>query len=123
MEPERDTRPASPLEDMAELIGKRITTSLVLAAGIIGLAIYARPGPPRYQIVTQGAQVVRIDTRTGSMISCSTSGCYRIHKPGGRIQAGSKAPALPPAAALPAPAPKAGAAATPPAAPQPPAAR
>ena len=120
-----DTEPGrssgSSLEEMAELIGKRITTGLVLAAGIVGLAIYARPGPPRYQIVTQGNQVVRIDTRSGSMISCGTGGCYRIHKPGGRIQAGSKAPAPAPAA-LPAPAAKA-AEASPPPAPQPPAAR
>ncbi len=120
MEAGRETQRASGLEEVAELLGKRLTTSLVLAAGIIGLAIYARPGPPRYQIVTQGAQVIRVDTRNGSMISCDTSGCYRVHKPGGRIQPGSKAPALAPvpapAAALPAPAAKAGA--TPPAAPQ-----
>ena len=121
MEP-MDGRPGgTPLEDMVELIGKRLTTGLVLAAGIVGLAIYARPGPPRYQIVSDGAQVVRVDTRNGSMISCSPAGCVSLHRPGGKIERKGKLPA----AAVPAPSAPAqipAAAASPPAAPQAPAA-
>jgi hypothetical protein len=95
----------SKLGDLVEKVTTRLTTTLVIAAGIVALAVYARPAPPRYQLATVGSQVVRIDSRTGAMIACDAAGqCASLHKPGGRIARTPTVPA-PPAPALPKPAP------------------
>jgi hypothetical protein len=92
----------SGLGDLVERVTTRLSTTLVIAAGIVGLALYARPAPPRYQLVAMGSQVARIDSRTGAMIVCDAGGrCANLHKPGGRI---ARTPA-PPAVSAPAPAP------------------
>lgn len=98
------------LGDLVEKITTRLTTTLVIAAGIVALAIYARPAPPRYQAVAVGDRVVRVDARTGAMIACDGAAqCVSLHKPGGRIERAAKVPALPaPAAAPAAPAPAQG---------------
>jgi hypothetical protein len=89
--------------DIAEKISGRITTGLVLAGAIVALAIYARPAPPRYEAVAGDGRVVRIDTRTGSVIACDTQGCASILRHGQRIGrrnlSPSPGPALKPAAA------------------------
>jgi len=108
----RDARPedAPTLLEVVEKAGRQIGTGLVVGAVFVALAIYARPGPPRFQAVASGSDVVRIDTRSGAMISCNGGQCYSVRKPG---DATHKAP-LPPA-------PKAAVPALPPAAPaQPP---
>jgi hypothetical protein len=113
---ERPEEPATLLE-VVEKAGRQIGTGLVVGAAFVALAIYARPGPPRFQAVASGSDVVRIDTRSGAMISCTGGQCYSVRKPGdktGKIpppapSAPPKAavPALPPAAPAPAPAPPA----------------
>ena len=110
-------RPPGPeaFADLMERVSGRIVTGLVIGAALIGLAIYSRPGPPRFQVVASPAGVVRLDTRTGTMIACADAGCTTLHRAGERIArrpaVPATAPALtsPPAApALPAlPAPKA----------------
>ena len=50
-------------------VGK-ITTGIVIAGAIVGLAIYARPGPPRFDALADGDQIVRVDTRKGTIIAC-----------------------------------------------------
>jgi hypothetical protein len=97
---------APTLLEVVEKAGRQIGTALVVGAAFVALAIYARPGPPRYQAFTSGADVVRIDTRSGAMISCNGGQCYNIHKSGERIgKAPLPAPAKPAAPALPSPAP------------------
>jgi hypothetical protein len=110
----RDARPeADPtLLEVVEKAGRQIGTALVVGAAFIALAIYARPGPPRFQAVASGADVVRIDTRSGAMISCSGGQCYSVRKPGDRTE--KVPPPAPPRAAVPA---------LPPAAPAPPTGR
>ena len=102
---------APTLLDVVEKAGRQVGTALVVGAAFVALAIYARPGPPRFQAIASGSDVVRIDTRSGAMISCNGGQCYTIHKSGGRID---KAP-------LPAPPPKPTVPALPPAGPTPPA--
>ena len=95
---------------VAELLDKasrRVTTAVLMAGALIAISIYAKPGPARYDVAAADGRVIRVDTRSGAMISCGAGGCTSIHKPGGKIEITidgdkDKAPALPP----PAPAPK-----------------
>lgn len=98
-----DEREAS-IAEIAERALQRIVTTLVIAAGLIGLAIYMRPGPPRYQAVIADGQVVRIDSRKGGMIGCDFRGCVWILRPGQNLERGNLRPPAPAPAALPAPA-------------------
>ncbi|MBV8687553.1 MAG: hypothetical protein JOZ90_16175 [Alphaproteobacteria bacterium] len=96
-----DTDPA-PGELLDRLSG-RLATVLVLCAGIVGLSLYAaRPSVPRYEAVGLGADVVRLDRRTGAMIACNLQRCVNLHQPGGRIERSSPPAALPTAAPAPA---------------------
>ena len=49
---------------------RKITTGMVIAGAIVGLAVYARPAPPRYDAFAFGDQIVRVDMKTGTIISC-----------------------------------------------------
>jgi hypothetical protein len=91
---------------MVELLDKasrRVTAAVLMAGALIAIAVYARPGPPHYAVAAADSRVVRVDTRTGAVISCGAEGCLSVHKPGGHIDASASLPKP----ALPAPAPAA----------------
>ena len=95
-------------------VGK-ITTGIVIAGAIVGLAVYARPGPPRFDAFAFGDQIVRVDGRTGTIIACEgTRTCQLVLRKGQRLErirrtSAPPRPALPgPAATLPPAAPAAG---------------
>ena len=92
------------LGEIAEAAVRKISTALVIAAGAIALAIYARPGPPRYQAFATPTGVVRVDTRTGTLISCVEDRCSRIVRRGQDLERREKAKPLPAPAAPAAPA-------------------
>jgi hypothetical protein len=103
------TEPAEPEPSLAEIIEtgiRRGVTAIVVGAGIIGLAIYARPAPPRYDAFAIGSQIVRVDMRTGTIISCEgAQTCQLVLKRGQHLQRVRRTDALPkPAAATPLPA-------------------
>jgi hypothetical protein len=89
----------------AELIERttsRLVTSLVIAASIIGLAIYSRPGPLAYDAVaTSDGRVVRVNRSNGSIVSCDARSCVLVYQSGGDLERAT-APARP---AVPAPTP------------------
>src|SRR4051812_8058585 len=94
------------LAEVADRAATRLPTVLVIAAGIIGLAIYARPAPPRFDAIVYGDQIVRIDHRTGTLIGCKADRCELILRHGQHLSRPQAAPALPkPAPALPVPVP------------------
>jgi hypothetical protein len=92
--------------DLIERLSRRLTTTLIVVAGIVGLAIYARPAPPRYQAFAAGSQIVRIDTRTGTVIGCEDGQtCVTLLRRGQHLAHRPKPETLPkPAAATPLPA-------------------
>ena len=109
------TDPRSPFEpdeaplSMSEVIDagiRRVTTGLVISGAIVGLAVYARPGPPRFEAVVDGDRIVRIDTRKGTIISCQgRQTCQLILKSRQRFTPVKRTDSPDrPAAALPAPA-------------------
>ena len=84
---------------------RKITTGIVIAGAIVGLAVYARPGPPRFEALVDGDRIIRVDTRKGTIISCEgQQTCQLILRSGQRLTRvkRSDAPAAP--KALPAPA-------------------
>lgn len=82
-EPSPRHRGADPsLQDIADAALRKIVTAVVLASGVVALAIYARPAPPRYEAVIGDGKVVRIDTRTGTMIQCDAGACRTILRRG-----------------------------------------
>ncbi|MEA3000934.1 MAG: hypothetical protein QOK17_2767 [Sphingomonadales bacterium] len=97
---------------IAELLDKasrRLTAAVLMAGALIAIAVYAQPRPPRYAVAAADGRVVRVDTRSGAVISCGADGCLSVHRSGGHIElhASLPKPAIPaPApAALPAPQP------------------
>lgn len=99
-----DPGPRGPMlgEAIDAAVGK-IVTGIVLAGAIVGLAVYARPGPPRFDAFAFGDQIVRIDGKTGTIIACEgQSTCRLILRKGQRLQRVPRTDA-----ALPKPAPTA----------------
>ena len=77
-----DTR--EPLAGLIERMTSRIVNSLVIAAGLIALGLYASGGPgdveaPDYQIVaTTDGRVVRLNTESGSIVTCDAVRCTLV---------------------------------------------
>ncbi|MEA3010082.1 MAG: hypothetical protein QOJ91_1774 [Sphingomonadales bacterium] len=82
-------------------VGK-ITTGIVIAGAIIGLAVYARPGPPRFEAFAFGNRIVRVDSRTGSIIACEgQQTCELVLRKGQRLTRIKRTDALPAPSAAP----------------------
>ena len=99
--------PEPSLSEVVEAGIRRATTALVIAAGIVGFAIYARPAPPRFDAFAVGSQIVRVDMKTGSIIACEgQQTCQLVLKRGPRLTRIRRTDALPrPAPPAPTPLP------------------
>ncbi|HLL30131.1 MAG TPA: hypothetical protein VK403_03950 [Allosphingosinicella sp.] len=65
---------------------RKITTGIVIAGAIVGLAVYARPGPPRFDAFAIGDKIVRIDTRKGTILACEgQQTCQVVLRRGQRV--------------------------------------
>ena len=57
----------------------------ILAAAIVGAALIISWGmsssEPRYQLAGSGDTVVRMETDSGALIACNTSGCTEVQAP------------------------------------------
>lgn len=70
------------LTSAAERIGRGVSAAIVVGAFFIALAIYERPGPPRFQAFAVGNEIVRIDTREGAIIACQAGQCMNVRHRG-----------------------------------------
>ena len=85
-----------------ERMTSRIVNSMVIAAAIVGLAIYARPGPPRYEAVaTSDGRVVRVNRANGSIVSCDAVRCSLVYRSGQDLDRAEGQRALPKQPAVP----------------------
>jgi hypothetical protein len=66
------------LNEIVDLAMRRMAAALVIAGGVIALAIYARPGPARFDAFATPNGLVRIDTRNGKMIACEGGRCMTV---------------------------------------------
>jgi hypothetical protein len=77
----REPAPATlALGDLIDGAARRIITAIVIAGGLIGLAIWSQEGgeAPRYQVTAADGRIIRINTESGTVIACDTE------RPGGR---------------------------------------
>jgi len=107
-----DTGTSSPLHDLVDATVRRVSTSLVIAGGLIALGVYAggnrtRVEAPNYQIAVSadGQTAYRVNTDSGSIVACRDNHCWLMQR--GSSHLDDEPPAPPPAARLPAPAPAA----------------
>jgi len=118
---EREIEESPPaLGEIVDSAVRRLSTAIAIAGALIALAIYARPGPPSYQAFSTGGSIVRVNTRSGSVLECVDGRCGIV------VRRGQHLDRRPPSKALPPPTQTAPAQAAPtppvaPAAPQPPA--
>src|SRR3954470_15293182 len=70
------------LDEIVDRAGRRLATALVLTGAFIGLAIYWQPAPARYQVAASGNQILRIDTRKGTIIACEGGQCAIVLRHG-----------------------------------------
>ena len=71
---------------IAEKAIRGFTTAILISGALVAAAIYARHGPPRYEAMVADVKIVRIDTRSGTIISCQAGGCTTVLKRGQRLQ-------------------------------------
>jgi hypothetical protein len=88
--------------ELLDKASRRVTAAVLMAGALIAIAVYAQPRPARYAIAAADGRVVRVDTRTGAVISCGAEGCLSVHRSGGHIDLHASLPK--PAAPAPAPA-------------------
>ena len=103
----RRTAPGEADESFGEIVdraGRRVTTGLVIAGALVGAGLYWRPAPPRYDAFAVGERVVRVDTKTGTIIACDGARCAYVHRRGQDVARRPNVPLLPAApSAAPAP--------------------
>ena len=95
------------LAELVDAVLRKLVTAIVIAGAIIAIAIYARPAPPRYQAAVGDGVIVRIDTRSGTIIACEAGHCATVLRRGQHLERSLPRPAAPAPQALPAPAPTA----------------
>lgn len=98
-EPEPEREPT--LADLADSVMRKIVTAIVIAGALIALAIYMRPSPPRYQAAVGDGKIVRIDSKTGTVLACEGPRCYRVLRRGQHLEEAPDQEALPKQAAQP----------------------
>jgi hypothetical protein len=91
---------ASPLADMVDGAVRRISTAIAIAGALIAIGIYARPGPPSYQAFWTGSSIVRVNTRSGTILECVGRDCGIV------VQRGQHLSRRPPEKAAPAATPQ-----------------
>lgn len=79
---EKKREPELTLGESIDGAARRISTGLLLGGAAIALAIYARPGPPRYQVVPTDTGIVRVDMQSGTTLHCVANGCYTVVRRG-----------------------------------------
>jgi hypothetical protein len=92
-------------DEIVDRAGRRITTGLIVAGALIGLGIYWQPGPPRYQMIANGNQILRLDMRKGTILGCEGGRCATVVRHGDHLSQHLSIDVPPKAAALPPPAP------------------
>jgi len=81
--------------EVVENAARKLVTAIVISGGLVALAIYFQPSPPRYQATAADGRIVRVDTRTGTVIACEGARCYRVLRRGQELDERPAATALP----------------------------
>jgi hypothetical protein len=85
-DPEESTSAASsPLQEMVDAAVRRISTSIVIAGGLVAIAVYLGGGTsveaPDYQVTAADGRVYRVETDSGRVIACQGERCAVVLRP------------------------------------------
>ena len=78
----RDRDGESRFAEVVDGAVRRLATAIAIAGALIGLGIYARPGPPQFEAFATPTGFIRIDTRSGTVIGCETGRCMTLLRRG-----------------------------------------
>lgn len=96
---EQDPRSARevgpPAADLVESAVRKLVTAIVIAGGLIALAVYWQPASPRYQAVAADGRVYRINTRNGTIIGCQGERCAIVLQHGHHLEDNLEPPVAP----------------------------
>ena len=88
--------------DILDLLGRRLMIGLALAGGLPALAIWSRPEPKHFEAFEANGEVIRVNTRTGTITACNARRCMLVLERGQKLQGfakgglfGASAPAAP----------------------------
>lgn len=107
--------PPEALADLIEMSARRIMTAILIAGGLISIAIYMQEGgqAPNYQVTAADGRIIRVNTESGTVIACQEKRCAIVLERGQDLEDEVPLPALSrpaearpetrPAPALPAP--------------------
>jgi hypothetical protein len=97
------------MPDIIDLFGRRLMIGLALAGALPALAIWARPEPKHFEAFVANGELIRVNTRTGTIVACNTERCMQVLERGQKLQSRSKGALFQaPAATAPALAPPGG---------------
>jgi hypothetical protein len=83
--PRTGAEPPHTLVDIADRASKRITTAILAAGAMIGLAIYWKPAPTHFEAFAVADVVYRVNNKTGTVLSCTQAGCRTVVRRGQRL--------------------------------------
>jgi hypothetical protein len=94
MEPADEPEPS--LGEIIDRASRRLTFALIVAGAVIAIGdVSSRPSMPRYQAFALGDQVIRLNTRSGSIVACDGLKCVTVHRQGQSIERRSAQKASP----------------------------
>jgi hypothetical protein len=96
---EREAR--ATVADLIDASLRKIVTAIIVAGGLIAIAIWWSPYP-HYQVAVGDGLVVRVNTHTGKVVACRGEVCAQVLENGQHLADHLPPPA--PVPALPAPA-------------------
>jgi hypothetical protein len=104
--PQQPAEPEPSLSETLDLAVRRMSMAVLAAGAMIGLGMYAaRPAPQRFDAFAIGSEIVRVDMKTGTIISCEgTQTCKLVLKRGQKLERIHRTAAPTTPKALPAPA-------------------
>ncbi len=82
---EKPTESASSLGEAADRISKRISSAIVIAGALIGLAVYTKPVPNHFQAFAAGGELFRVNAKSGTVIACNRVRCMTVVQRGQRL--------------------------------------
>ena len=77
--------PALALADIADRVSKRMATAVMIAGAVVGLAVYWKPAPTRFEAFVAGGELFRVNTKTGTVIACNPNRCMTVVRRGQRL--------------------------------------
>ena len=91
-----------------DMFGKRLMIGLALAGALPAIALYAQPQPKHFEAFVANGEVIRVNTRTGTIVACNAERCMQVLERGQKLKEFPEgrlfAPEAPAAPALPSPA-------------------